>query len=189
MRLNHSLEEMTMLLELKRLSSRYIIKQFTKEDISSIYELCVGNPIYYEYIKSVPTHENLTDTLTELPPNISLDKKYFVGYYKKNQLIALLDFITGYPNEQTVFVGWFMMRKELQGTGIGSNIIEEALLYFKEEKFQAVQLGYVKGNKQSEGFWKKNKFIPVGREKVSEDYTVVVMQREIGKEGKNEVSY
>lgn len=171
-----------MLLEFKHLSSRYMIKQFTEVDVSSIYELCVGNPIYYEYIKSVPTYENIKDSLTELPPNISLDKKYFVGYYKEEQLIALLDIITGYPNEQTVFIGWFMVRKELQGTGIGSNIIAEALLYFREEKFQAVQLGYVKGNKQSEGFWRKNKFYPVGREKDTNDYTVVVMQREIGKE-------
>jgi RimJ/RimL family protein N-acetyltransferase len=173
-----------MLLDLKCLSSRYMIKQFTKEDVSSIYELCIENPIYYEYMKSVPTFENIKDTLTELPPNISLDKKYFVGYYENNQLIALLDIITGYPNEQIVYIGWFMMRKELQGTGIGSTIIEEALSYFKEKKFQAVQLGYVKGNKQSEGFWRKNKFYPIGREKDTNDYTVVVMQREIGKEEK-----
>lgn len=168
-----------MLLELKRLSQKYLVKKLKEDDVSSIYELCSKNPIYYEYIKSVPTYENIKDSLTELPPSVSLDKKYFVGYYKEGQLIALLDIIAGYPNEQTVYIGWFMMKKELQGTGIGSNIIEEALLYFKEEKFQSVQLGYVKGNKQSEGFWKKNKFIPVGREKDTGDYTVVVMQRDI----------
>jgi len=160
-----------------------MVKQLTEEDVSSIYELCIKNPIYYEYIKSVPTHENIKDSLFELPPNISLDNKYFVGYYKEGQLIALLDIITGYPNEQTVYIGWFMMKKELQGTGIGSNIIAEALLYFKKEKFQAVQLGYVKGNNQSEGFWRKNKFYPVGREKDTNDYTVVVMQRDIRSEG------
>lgn len=170
-----------MKLKLEHMSSKYTVKQFTEEDISNIYEICIGNPSYYEYMKTEPTYENITDIFTELPPNTALEDKYFVGFYEANQLIAILDIVTGYPNAKTAFIGWFMMKKELQGTEIGSRIISEVISCLEEEKFHYAQLGYIKGNQQSENFWRKNKFYPIGREKETRDYIIVVMQREVGK--------
>lgn len=168
-----------MLLKLDCMSSRYMVKQFTEEDVSNIYTLCKGNPTYYKYIKIEPTLENIKEVLTELPPNKTMDDKFFLGFYKDNQLVAILDLITGYPNINTAFIGWFMMNQDFQRTGIGTEIIAEILFYLKEENFRYVRLGYIKGNQESESFWLKNKFIPSGDESETDDYTIVVMQREL----------
>lgn len=166
-------------LTINQMSQRYSVKRFTEEDISEIYKICVENSIYYNYIKTEPSFEGIKETFLELPPNTTMKDKYFVGFYLGEQLIAIMDLITGYPKDKTAFIGWFMMKKELQGSGVGSFIIEEVISYLKKEQFEQVQLGYIKGNQQSEHFWRKNSFAPNGREKETNEYTIIVMEREI----------
>ena len=90
-----------------------------------------------------------------------------------------MDLIFKFPNDTTAYIGFFMINKAVQGKGIGSEIIRELLIYLKKAGFSYVRLGYVKGNKESEGFWVKNGFVKTGVEKVEEDCTIIVLQREL----------
>lgn len=168
-----------MSLELNRLSSQYTVKMLTEADIPNILLVCKGNPTYYKYYKSEPTNENIKESLTALPPNTTMKDKYFVGFYNEDRLVAILDLITGYPNEDVAYIGWFMMNKELQGIGVGTAIIVDIMIYLKEKNFGSVKLGYIKGNSQAQNFWMKNKFNPVGNEVKTDNYTIVTMQREM----------
>ncbi len=168
-----------MLLELNRLSSQYTVKKLTEEDIPNILLVCKGNPTYYKYYKSEPTNENIKASLTALPPNKTIKDKYFVGFYNEDSLVAILDLITGYPNEDVAYIGWFMMNKEFQGSGVGTAIIIDIIIYLKEKNFAYVKLGYIKGNSQAQNFWIKNNFNPVGDEVKTDKYTIVCMQREM----------
>lgn len=105
-----------------------------------------------------------------------MDDKFFVGFYEAEQLVALLDLIVGYPDAETAYIGWFMMRAELQGKGIGSSIVAEILSFLEKEHFCCVELGYIKGNEQAEHFWRKNGFSATGTEVRTENYTIVKMQ-------------
>lgn len=159
------------------LSSHYEVRQLTEKDIPDIYALCKGNPTYYEHMKMQPTHENLKGVLTELPPNMTMEDKLFAGFYENGHLVAILDLIAGYPDSDTAFIGWFMMNKARQGVGVGSSIVTEIMDRLKREGFSCVRLAYVKGNPESEGFWKKNGFVPAGAESRMDDYTAVVMKK------------
>lgn len=156
-----------------------MVKQFTEEDIPDIYVLCKGNPTYYRYMKMEPTPENLRESMTALPRGMTMEDKLFAGFYQDGCLIALLDLIIGYPDSDTAFIGWFMMSKAQQGAGIGSAIVKDILDCLKKEGFSYVRLGYIKGNPESEGFWKKNGFLPAGVESKTDDYTIVVMKRRL----------
>lgn len=171
-----------MKLNIEKLSGNYQVKNFTEEDIPEIYTLCKENQTYYKHVKMQPTIENLKEVITALPPNRTMEDKFFVGFYNADCLVAILDLITEYPNEETAFIGWFMMNKKLQGQGLASKIVEEILKYLKEIGFHYVRLGYVKGNMESESFWKRNGFLPTGLESNNENYTVVILQKEIGKD-------
>lgn len=129
--------------QIEQISSHYKVKIFTDNDIADIYSICKENLIYYKYMKIEPTLENITEVLTVLPPNITMDNKFFLGLYNGNQLIAILDLITGYPNVDTAYIGWFMMNKDFQGVGIGTEIISEILSFLKEKNYRYVQLGYI----------------------------------------------
>lgn len=168
-----------MLLKLNKLSSQYTVKKLTEEDLPNILLVCQGNPTYYKYYKSEPTNENIKESLMALPPNKTMEDKYFVGFYNEDGLIAVLDLITGYPNKDVAYIGWFIMNEEFQGSGAGTAIMGDIMLYLKEENFSCVRLGYIKGNLQAQNFWIKNNFNPVGNEVETDSYTIVNMQREI----------
>lgn len=167
------------ILQIQNLSKYYEVKRITIEDIPTVYELCKGNPYYYEHMKMQPTIKNLTETMTELPTGKTLDDKYFVGFWEDDSLIAILDLIIGYPNENTAFIGWFMMNRDGQGNGIGSEIVQEILACIKNLNLQKVRLAYIKGNRQAKQFWLKNGFAPTGEEFDTKDYTIVVLEREL----------
>ena len=63
-----------------------------------------------------------------------------------------------FPEEETAYIGLFMIDIKYQNKGIGSDIIHDVLRYLKMSKFKKVRLGVDKGNPQSYSFWKKNGF-------------------------------
>ena len=166
-------------MNLNKMPSHFLVRQLTEDDISDIYEICRENSTYYHYLKTTPTFSNIKSVFTELPPDKTLEDKLFIGFYKGNQLIALMDFIMGYPDSHTIFIGWFMMKKEYQRRGTGTGIITELLNYLKKERFTYVELGYIKGNRESEQFWLKNGFNPTGTKSKKNKYTIIYMRREL----------
>lgn len=168
-----------MQIEVEKLSRKYCVKKINKEDIPAVYKLCKGNPIYYEYMKMQPTYENLEEVITELPPGKSLDDKYFIGFWEAEKLVAIMDLIMGFPNDDTAFVGWFMMERACQGKEIGSQIVSDVFAYLKDKGVKYVRLGCIDENQQGEAFWLKNGFLPTGDVTETEAYRVVVMRREL----------
>lgn len=164
-------------MDMKELSSKYQVRKMTAHDVDSIYELSIGNPMYYEYCPPYVTKESIVDDMRALPPGKSLDDKFYVGYFSNNKLIAIMDLIFSYPNKNTAWIGLFMMHRDYQGKGNGSSIIEECVTHLKHLDFEAIQLAFAKGNSQSEAFWQKNGFYKTGRESENEGYTAIVMQR------------
>ena len=111
-----------------------------------------------------PTLEGLRGDLTKLPPRTTPEDKYFLGYFRDGRLCAALDLILRYPNPETAFVGWFILRKDVQGRGVGTALVSELMDLLKAQGFRSVRLGRVKGNPESEAFWVKNQFTPTGVE-------------------------
>lgn len=168
------------LMSVLHISKEYMVRKLTENDAKHVYMLLTGNPVYFEFCSPKPSIESVLEDMKALPPNKTYDDKFYIGFYKCGRLIAVMDLIYRYPNENTAFIGFFMMDKMYQGKGIGSTIIEESLAYLEKQGFTHVRLGYMKGNKQSRHFWIKNGFTPTGIETNNSQGTVVVMQRKIG---------
>lgn len=165
-------------IELKQLSKTYRVSKLEDKDIQTVFLLCRENPQFYRYCPPFVSVNEIKKDMQALPTGKSLEDKYYLGFWDENQLVAVMDLILEYPDEKTAFIGFFMMNAQLQGRGIGSKIIEEACTYLKE-KFSYIRLGYVKGNRQSEGFWIKNKFHATGVITRTADYEIVMMQRRL----------
>jgi GNAT superfamily N-acetyltransferase len=73
-------------------------------------------------------------------------------------LVAVMNLIDRYPNSNSIFVGFFMMKRKFQKVGIESLLISEALNYLKKQGFEICLLGIDKANPQSNYFWNKNVF-------------------------------
>ncbi|MDE7105872.1 MAG: GNAT family N-acetyltransferase [Anaeroplasmataceae bacterium] len=165
-------------MKLQCLSNHFKVKRITEESCLEVLQLCEGNPMYYQYCPPKPTKISICEDLKKLPPKKTLKDKFYIGFYEEEKLVAVMDLILAYPNEETIFIGFFMVEKAFQKKGIGSFIIKEVLSYLSQE-YTFVRLGYVQNNQQSESFWLKNHFHPTGVVVKEENYSIVVLERKL----------
>lgn len=164
--------------DMTNISGRYAVRKLTEADAGEILSLCLGNPLFYRYSPAEPTREQILLDLYATPPGTDSSQKAFVGFYDGEKLIAVMDLVDGWPEESTVFIGFFMVDAAAQGKGVGSGIIAEAASRFASAGKTSVRLGIDKGNPQSAAFWKKNGFAVI-REVSSGGRTVLVAERKL----------
>ena len=160
-------------IDIKQFSRKYDVRKLHHDDVEMIYNFCKSNTQYYEYCGKEPSIELIERDLEITPLGLSIEQKYYVGFFDEETLVAIIDLYDGYPDEKTAYIGFFMMNKEYQGKGIGTKIIAVLLEYLKCVEFERVRLGYEKDNPQSKHFWKKNQFEDI--REVSEDNVIIVV--------------
>lgn len=161
-------------MEIALFSNEYDVKRLTNDDIDDIYQLCSKNTLYYDHCPPFVSKESIIEDMEALPLNKTSDDKYYVGFYKENRLVAIMDLIDGYPDETTIFIGFFMIAKELQNQGLATKIINYLANYLKKLNYKEIRLAWVKTNPQARHFWLKNHFIPI-KETISNTNDEVVL--------------
>ena len=141
-------------------SDHYQVRQLTQEDIPAVLRLMQGNTLYFQYCggDAVPSEASIRRDMSIVPTGKTLEDKYYVGFFRDETLLAIMDLIDGYPEENIAFVGFFMMNAAMQGTGEGTKIIFRLCQTLKALGIGRIRLGIDKGNPQSTHFWKKNGF-------------------------------
>ena len=131
------------MINFQELSKVYNVKKIEKSDIREILDLFKGNPNYFFYSKEDSSNEFIESEMGNLPDNKKPEDKYYLGYFLKDSLIAVLDLVENFPSSKICFIGFFMLKKELQGKGIASKIIRELENELEKNKFKKIMLGYV----------------------------------------------
>lgn len=166
--------------DISMLSSEYKTKQIDEGDIRSVYDLCRENRRYYRLLGAKPSLRNLTELISEVPEGSKPSQKHFVGFYdKNNSLVAVLDLITGYPENDDAFIGWFMVDANKQGIGIGSQLVADIRAAMKGQGFDYLSLCVVKENEEALSFWQRQGFSLTGKEETSGSVTKAYMARDI----------
>ena len=167
-------------LDISTLSTDYTVRKITEADISPVYRLAKSNAKYYEYMKTVPTRESLTEVISELPDGVNPMCKHFVGFYNQDDvLVAVMDLITGYPESDDAFIGWLMVDGDMQGKGVGSGIFADVRAAMKAAGYDYLSLGCIENNEEALRFWKGQGFRPTGAKTDMDDYTVITLARSI----------
>lgn len=160
-----------------RRDSGYWVKGLEKKDITEIYKLCSKNTIFYQYHPPFVTEKSILQDMAALPPGKEPWEKAFLGFYEEERLIAILDLILNYPKEGTAYIGLFMTEQEVQGRGIGSELIGRCIDCLAELNVKKIRLAVDKGNPQSEAFWVKNHFVKTGEEVPNDFSAYLPMER------------
>ena len=172
--------ERTGTMDVETFSGDYHVRRIREEDIEDVYHLCRSNRKYYHYLHTRPTRRNLTDVITEVPEGSALQDKYFTGFYDdEDDLVAILDLITGYPEAGSAFIGWFMVEAERQHQGIGSQIVADLRAALSAQGIRKLSLACIKENTDAWAFWEHQGFTATGREVDQKDYIVEIFEREI----------
>ncbi len=166
-------------MDVSTLSRSYTVRVLTEDDTDAVYALCAENPLFYQHCPPFVTRQSIADDRKALPPGKTYADKYYIGFFRQDALVAVMDLILAYPNAETAFVGFFMMKKGDQGKGTGSAITAECFDRLHQLGFRHIRLGFVKSNPQSEAFWLKNGFVRTGAESKQASYTIVIAQKEL----------
>jgi len=145
-------------LDIQSLSTSHQVRRITQADISDVYSLCKSNQKYYQYTNTAPTVESLTEIISRLPEGAEAGGKHFVGFYDGDRLVSVLDLITGYPEKNDAFIGWFMVAGPLQRQGIGSQIFADVRAAMAGQGFDYLSLHCEKENAEAIAFWKAQGF-------------------------------
>ncbi len=145
-------------IDIQRITDRFQTRILTECDIDDILVITAGNPLFYEYTEARGTREAIRSDMQTLPPHTAAEDKYYFGFFEEDHLLAVMDLISGYPEEETAFIGFFMMHPSCQGRGIGSGLIRDVCAYLKQQGFTKVRLCINQGNPQSSRFWHRSGF-------------------------------
>ncbi len=160
-------------------SQKYAVRPLTAGDVDKILALCAENEQFYRYHPPLATRESVLEDMTALPPGKCAADKHYLGFFDRETLIAVLDLIEHYPQQNTAYIGFFMTKKERQGCGLGTSLIGKLLDELRKEKLRRVRLAIDRGNPQSKAFWEKNGFVLTGEEFPRDDTAYLPMEREL----------
>ena len=163
--------------DVQALGTNYEVRRIRERDIADVYRLCKSNKRYYRALGGgVPTRESLTEVISDVPEGSGAENKFFVGFYEDGKLLAVLDLITGHPNEKSAFIGWFMVDAERHRQGIGSQILADVRAAVKGWGYDSISLGCIKENAEALAFWQNNGFTPTGEETPTGKHTTATYE-------------
>ena len=166
------------MIDISKISKSYSVRILEEADVEMILYVCRQNTVFYEYTEARPTRENILDDMNATPPGITMDKKYYFGFFDDRELVAIMDLIDGYPRQEIAYIGFFMMNTQYQGKQIGTAIIDDVVEYLQGIGKTSVRLAIDKGNPQSSHFWKKNGFEVISEADVN-GWTKLVAERKL----------
>ena len=177
---------MFLLDELQRKLQEYQIQAITKEDFEQVMPAYRTNEAFFLLTDGKPAEkEQCLHDIDEVPPNFSLENKYFLGLWKDGDIAAVLDFLVGFPEPGIIWIGLLLIHGKLQGTGIGTEIINRLCEVCKEQGYAAVQIGVIEENKKALQFWGKQGFKEIRKTTITRedkpDWYVVVMEKPLEK--------
>ncbi|MDO4178656.1 MAG: GNAT family N-acetyltransferase [Phascolarctobacterium sp.] len=160
-------------------STEYEVRAIREEDTADVYKLCKANMKFYESRQNIPAAESLTEFITRLPNSKNENGRYCVGFYDEGKLFAVMELLTGYPENDDAFIGWFMLEGARACQGIGSRIFADVRAALKGYGFDYLSLICVKENEQAITFWTEQGFTFTGQEEDKSEYKVVTLERNI----------
>ena len=165
-------------IEIQKLSQKFTIRKLTESDINLIYDFCSKNKQFYLYCGQDVSKESILNDIHITPPDIPMNQKHYIGFFEENTMIALMDLIDGYPDEETAFIGFFMVKHDLHNQGIGTAIITELSSVLADYGFTHCRLGIDQNNPVGLHFWKKNDFKTI-QEVQRDNGVIVIAQKEL----------
>lgn len=157
----------------------YSARKLIASDVPRVLALYSGNPEYFRHCPPSPSRETIQDDMSVLPQGKKANDKYFIGLFEGNSIIAVMDLIDRYPDDETAFIGLLMVAKDLQGHGVGTFIVNALSEALKAKHYKRIRLGYIKTNRSAQSFWLKQGFYPTGAESAREHYTVIEAEKNL----------
>ncbi len=155
----------------------YKICLLNESHVPLVLNVYKSNPAYFEACPPAPNENSVLHDMQALPPLCSKEQKQYMGVFKNNTLLAVIDLILHSPSKSILWIGLLMVNGSVHGQGLGKQILQAIELSAKELGLDAIQLGCMQKNTPALQFWKAMGYAPTKRTGTATD--VIILEKQI----------
>ena len=129
------------------------VRPVEETDLESVLALLLTAPDYFALDGKQPDLNSIRADLTALLPRCAPEQKRYVGFWRDGKPEAVLDWVEGYPREQTLWIGFFLVDRALRGQGLGKRLTSALLGAAYDGGMDSIRLACLEGNETGHRFW------------------------------------
>ena len=151
-----------------------------KNEALNVY---LENNYYFSKISDNPPSISTVEEDIEVIPNgVQKNQKNYRLISFNDEILGVVDFLSDYPEKDTILIGLFIIKNDKQKQGLGTKIFRYLENLFKDKKFLKIRIGVLVDNEIGLSFWKKQNFKEIERKFLKfekSEKEVIVMEKEI----------
>ena len=151
-----------------------------KNETLNVY---LENNYYFSKISdNPPSISNVEEDIEVIPNGVQKNQKNYRLISFNDEILGVVDFLSDYPEKDTILIGLFIIKNDKQKQGLGTRIFRYLENLFKDKKFLKIRIGVLVDNEIGLSFWKKQNFKEIERKFLKFEKSkkeVIVMEKEI----------
>ena len=151
-----------------------------KNEALNIY---LKNDYYFNKILNNPPNIfTIEKDIKAIPNGVQKNQKNYKLIYFNDEISGVVDYLTDYPEKNTILIGIFIIKNDKQKQGLGTKIFGYLENLFKNKKFLKIRIGVLVDNEIGFSFWKKQNFKEIERKFLKfekSEKEIIVMEKEI----------
>ncbi|RRD37575.1 GNAT family N-acetyltransferase [Fusobacterium polymorphum] len=151
-----------------------------KNEALNVY---LENNYYFSKISdNPPSISNVEEDIEVIPNGVQKNQKNYRLISFNDEILGVVDFLSDYPEKDTILIGLFIIKNDKQKQGLGTKIFRYLEKSFKNKKFLKIRIGVLVDNEIGISFWKKQNFKEIERKFLKFEKSkkeVIVMEKEI----------
>ena len=151
-----------------------------KNEALNVY---LENNYYFSKISdNPPSISNVEEDVEVIPNGVQKNQKNYRLISFNDEILGVVDFLSDYPEKDTILIGLFIIKNDKQKQGLGTKIFRYLEKSFKNKKFLKIRIGVLVDNEIGLSFWKKQNFKEIERKFLKFEKSkkeVIVMEKEI----------
>jgi len=151
-----------------------------KNEALNVY---LENNYYFSKISdNPPSISNVEEDIEVIPNGVQKNQKNYRLISFNDEILGVVDFLSDYPEKDTILIGLFIIKNDKQKQGLGTKIFRYLEKSFKNKKFLKIRIGVLVDNEIGLSFWKKQNFKEIERKFLKFEKSkkeVIVMEKEI----------
>ena len=151
-----------------------------KNEVLNIY---LENNYYFSKISdNPPSISNVEEDIEAIPNGVQKNQKNYSLISFNDEILGVVDYLSDYPEKDTILIGLFIIKNDKQKQGLGTKIFRYLEKLFRNKKFLKIRIGVLVDNEIGLSFWKKQNFKEIERKFLKFEKSkkeVIVMEKEI----------
>ena len=151
-----------------------------KNEALNIY---LKNDYYFSKISDASQNiSNIEEDIETIPDGVHKNQKNYKLISFNDEILGVVDYLTNYPEKNTVLIGLLIIKDDKQKQGLGTKIFRYLENSFKNKNFLKIRIGVLVDNQIGLSFWKKQNFKEIERKFLKfekSEKEVIVMEKEI----------